>query len=370
MNHKLYVRIAAIMLMAATACQQAATPAAQVPTAAPAVAAATKAPATATTVPATAVPTAATTATVAPKEGTAIPCATECEWVINDAQGKIDPTGMAIDQQGNLVVLDNSKARYLTFDASGKLLLAGKFETPKAKLNTPTAVAIDSQGNIYVADAHLNMKSGVKNAVVTKFDAQGKFIQMLAAKETVLLGGVVLGLEVDAEDNVYAADFAGDMVYKFDSSGTYIAAIGSPGNGDGQFKTPLGLAVDSSGALYVADLNNYRINKFDSTGKYVGKITSCGTDTSIKFIPIGIAFDAAGNMYVTDNGSVGVCKYDATGTFVSRWGSVGTGDGQFGEGEPFTDLGIPSPHGIAIDKQGNIYVGDEINQRIVKFAPR
>jgi tripartite motif-containing protein 71 len=361
MNRNLYVRFAAIMLVVATGCQQAATPVVQVPTSVPVAAATTK-------VPPTALPTAAATATAVKKEGSAIPCAKECEWVINDVEGKIIPTGFAINRQGNLVVLDNAKARYLTFSASGKLLpQVGKFETPDAALNQPLAVAIDSRGNIYLTDPLLNVNSSVLNAVAAKFDAKGKFIQMLAAKQTVISGGMS-GLAVDAKDNVYVADYGGDMVCKFDNTGKYLSAIGSPGKGDGQIKGPLGLAVDSSGMLYVTDLDNNRIDKFDSAGKYAGKITSCGTDASVEFVPISIAFDVSGNVYVKDDGSVGVCKYDATGKFISRWGSAGKGDGQFGTGDPYTVTGVP--YGIAIDKQGNIYVGDQVNQRIMKFAPR
>jgi DNA-binding beta-propeller fold protein YncE len=188
----------------------------------------------------------------------------------------------------------------------------------------------------------------------------------LAGKDGAM-GRYVGGIAVDARDNVYTAGW-GDTIAKFDSTGKYITAIGSSGSGDGQFKTPMGLVVDSNGMLYVADTGNNRISKLDGNGKFVSKITRCGSDTSVKFVPVDIALDAAGNMYVTDVGSVGVCKYDSNGKFMSRWGSAGTGDGQFYRSDPLNEY--RSPWGIAVDRQGNIYVSDYGNHRIVKFAPR
>ena len=49
-------------------------------------------------------------------------------------------------------------------------------------------------------------------------------------------------------------------------------------------------------------------------------------------------------------------KFDSNGTFITKWGSEGTGDGQF-----------DSPHGIALDSSGNVYVVDYYNNRIQKF---
>ena len=43
-------------------------------------------------------------------------------------------------------------------------------------------------------------------------------------------------------------------------------------------------------------------------------------------------------------------------SFVTKWGSSGSGDGQFG-----------GPHGVAVDSSRNVYVGEELNNRIQKF---
>jgi DNA-binding beta-propeller fold protein YncE len=123
--------------------------------------------------------------------------------------------------------------------------------------------------------------------------------------------------------------------------------------------------------VYVSDYGNNRIVKYDSSGKFLAKITGCGSGATAKMAPANIAFDVQGNVYVADTLAGRICKFDAKGQFVTQWGSVGAGDGQFGASDPTNPTRVVlSPFGIAVDTQGNIYVSDMVNNRIMKFAPR
>jgi len=73
--------------------------------------------------------------------------------------------------------------------------------------------------------------------------------------------------------------------------------------------------------------------------------------------PGGLAVDSEGNVYVGDSQNSRVQKFSAGGTFLLKWGSSGTGDGQFG-----------LSGGVAIDGASNIYVADQNNHRIQKFS--
>ena len=70
-----------------------------------------------------------------------------------------------------------------------------------------------------------------------------------------------------------------------------------------------------------------------------------------------MAWDAQGNIFVSDGyGNSRVAKFDKNGVYLKAWGSRGGGIGQFN-----------TPHSIAVDAQGNVYVGDRGNARIQVF---
>ena len=159
------------------------------------------------------------------------------------------------------------------------------------------------------------------------------------------------------------ADTQNHRIQKFDAAGKFLLKWGAKGEGDGQFTEPWGIAVDKAGNVYVADTFNYRIQKFDASGKFLAKWGSfvdtrgqAGGSTAGLYGPRAIAIDRDGNLWVTDTGNKRLMKYDKDGKFLAQFGSVGTDEGRFNE-----------PVGLAIDPSGNIYVADTWNQRIQKF---
>ena len=74
--------------------------------------------------------------------------------------------------------------------------------------------------------------------------------------------------------------------------------------------------------------------------------------------PHGIAADTKGNIFVADTNNGRIEKFSPSGVYVGTLGIKGNGYGQLGE-----------PNGIAIDRSGNIYVADASNHRVQKMAP-
>src|ERR1039457_3671828 len=74
------------------------------------------------------------------------------------------------------------------------------------------------------------------------------------------------------------------------------------------------------------------------------------------FQAAGVAVDSSNNVYVTDEKNIRVVKFASNGTYLSQWGSAGTNNGQF-----------ENPGGIAVDGSNNVYAGDFVNDRVEKF---
>ena len=170
------------------------------------------------------------------------------------------------------------------------------------------------------------------------------------------------GIAVDGTGRIYVADGRNHRIEVLDANGATVATWGGQGSGPGQFQEPWGVAVGPDGSVYVADTWNHRIQKLDPNGKFLAQWGTFG-DTggqaaggAVFYGPRGVAVDPQGNIWVTDTGNKRVVKFDPNGALLGEYGSSGTGDGQFLE-----------PVGIAIDSQGQIYVADTWNRRVQVF---
>lgn len=175
-------------------------------------------------------------------------------------------------------------------------------------------------------------------------------------------------LAVDAQDNLYVVDSGNSRIVKFDSNGNMLTAWGSPGSGDGQFSflhAPgfvSGLAVDAQGIVYVVD-DSDRLQRFDSNGAFLGRWPGSGPVTGSGQLarPNGLAIDRQGRLYIADCGGGDplhdrVQQFTAEGTLLAAWGTKGAGLGQF-----------DCPSHPAFDAAGNLYVVDRYNNRLQKL---
>jgi uncharacterized protein (TIGR03663 family) len=169
------------------------------------------------------------------------------------------------------------------------------------------------------------------------------------------------GLAVDRDGNLYVADSGNHRVQKFDAEGRFIAQVGSLGDGEGEFNEPWGVAVDGEGNLYVADTWNNRIQKFDRDLNFVMQWGQPVTDVSNPkpydfWGPRDVATDAEGNVWLADTGNSRILKFTSDGTFLTSLGEPGSEARQLRE-----------PVGIEIAPNGDILVADAWNRRIQRF---
>ncbi len=155
------------------------------------------------------------------------------------------------------------------------------------------------------------------------------------------------------------------------TTGTTVAGTGSVGSLATQLNFATGVFVDASGNVYVADNGNYRVQKFPpnsasgTSGFTVAGQSSpaFGTDAAHLSNPYGVFVDASGNVYVSDNGNHRVQKWAPGATF----GVTVAGQSVPTSGSDASHL--KQPRGIYVDASGNIYVSDYGNHRVQKWTP-
>lgn len=184
---------------------------------------------------------------------------------------------------------------------------------------------------------------------------------------------------VDAQGNIYVADFFNEKIRKIviGSGGGVVSTLAgstagfSEGNGDeAKFNQPRGIAIDTDGNIYVADSDNDRIRKITANGDVttlagLTKGFSDGIGSDARFnSPGDIATDLQGNVYVVDGGNHKIRKITPSGDVTTLAGSTkGFADATG------ADAQFHFPEGIAVDKEGNVYVADKGNHKIRKITP-
>jgi sugar lactone lactonase YvrE len=306
------------------------------------------------------------------------------------------PTGVAVDEAGNLLISDygNFRVRKVTPDGiiraaagNGTLGYAGDGGPAAAAFfNNPSAVAADSSGNLFVADTanHRIRKitpGGITSTIagtgVAGFSGDG-------GGATAALLNNPSGVAVDISGNLFVADSANERIRKITPGGVIstVAGVGSTGSWvEGGLATStrifnaVGVAVDGTGNLFIAV----------STGNWVTKVTAAdgrirtlaggngagfggdgGRATAARLLaPMGVAVDLSGNVFIADNGNSRIRKVAPDGNITTVAG--GSGSGYSGDGGPATAAKLFAPYGVAVDGSGSLLIADAANHTVRKI---
>jgi len=270
-----------------------------------------------------------------------------------------NPDGVAVDPSGNIFVADkvNKVVR--------KITPAGVVTTFATGFNQPAGIATNATGTVFLSDA--------ANNTVYRITAGGVV--------SILASGFnnPHGLVVDASGNVFVADESNNVIKKITPGGlvTVFAGTGALGSNDGlgtaaSFSRPAGIAIDAAGYLYITDSGNQKIRKITPGGLVTtlagsgaqGSADGVGAAATFQF-PSGIAIDGIGNLYIADSGSDIIRKVTPNGTVTTLAGlanQIGRANG-IGAVARFNE-----PQGVAIDKNGNLFIGDLVNNLIREIS--
>lgn len=160
------------------------------------------------------------------------------------------PTDIAFLPDGTFFVSDGYRnSRVVKFDRNGKYLTSwGTKGNGPGQFDLPHAIDIDRNRRVYVADAH--------NGRIQVFDEHGKFLDLWP---NVWRPDVLM---VTADQNLWVAAGATNMMLKYSLSGKLLEAWGQPGTAPGAFKDVHGFGVDASGTFYAAEAAGSRTQKF------------------------------------------------------------------------------------------------------------
>lgn len=299
---------------------------------------------------------AAATAFLLALSGLSVPVAAQAidqpgDWILEkkysgDPQFPADaPHGVAVDRAtGDIVFTDRAKSQLIKLDRNGDLIFrVGDLGNGNGFFNEPTGVAVDKQGNIYVADT--------ANHRIQKFSSGGQYL--LQWGEPGSNNGQFKsphGLAVDSFGNVLVADTGNHRIQKFTTAGTYTGKWGSLGGGEKQFDSPEAIAVDPAGNIVVADTLNHRVQAFSYNGAFLRQWGTKGVVAGNFDQPRGIFVDHLNYVYVADSGNKRVQKFTAIGQFLSL----------FNTGTEINSLGVGlHPETNASSNSDSIYVTSE-----------
>ena len=200
------------------------------------------------------------------------------------------PTGVAVDNSGNVYVADqgNNLIRKITANGfistlAGTAGVTGSANGLNATFNTPTGIALDNAHNIYVVDAGNNLIRMVTPAGVVSTFAGSGTAGIVDGKGPTAAFNHPTGITIDHSGNIYIADEHNNVVRKMDLKGnvTTLAGSGSPGTADGvdrnaTFSYPESITADNMGNEFVGDVSTYLIRKISETGYTIDKPLPAG----------------------------------------------------------------------------------------------
>lgn len=284
------------------------------------------------------------------------------------------PQGLAVDSSGQLYIAEAYGRKILVLDTpAGKIrpvagggserIIAGA-EARSIELDWPTAVAISEKGQLWVVDhlAESVMEIDVRSGRVTKVIGGAQDRQARVNYPNGI--AITPGGEIYITDWVMGShppDSRDHGVFRLDPSTirlTRITGVNAPIKIDPGLLFPYGMAFNSSGLFYVSDYENNRILECNLADRSVRTLVNI-------LSPRGLALDGDNTLYSTE-ATPRVQAVDLRTGEVRVVAGRGT-RGFSGDGGPATAAEMVSPFGLAVDRQGNLFISDSYDNRIRKI---
>ena len=309
-----------------------------------------------------------------------------------------DVYGIAVDKKGNVYIADYNNKRIRKINADGIIsTFAGNGgygaisgdggPATAAVIDFPTSVAVDGVGNVYISES-ITMRKVDTMGIISTFAGSGAvgYSGDGGPATDAALYGIMSCVTVDCKGNVYFQD--GYRIRKVNTSGIISTVAGNGtsmffgGDGgpatDAELGYTSGIAVDSIGNMYISNYVYCNVRKVDTSGIiniFAGPATTAtlpngfagdgGPATMARLnTPMGLAVDREGNLYISDDDNSKIREVNTSGIINTIAGV--NAYGYSGDGGPATDARLNYPQGVAVDSGGNVYIADYGNSVIRK----
>jgi len=265
-----------------------------------------------------------------------------------------DVAAVAVDSKDRVYVFNRGEHPMIVFDSDGNFLTSwGEGMFPHAH-----GLHIDANDFLYCTDdrGHFVRKCTTEGKVLLEIGVPGTPTPYLSGLPFHRCTHTALSPDGD----IYVTDGYGNArVHKYSPDGKLLFSWGEPGTDPGQFNVPHNIVTDEEGWVYVADRENHRVQVFDGNGKYEAQwnnmhrpcgLYCCGGHNP-RFL-IGELGPIGSTSVNRHHANIGprLTIVDGKGNVIARLG---------GEAGPGLERGkFIAPHGLAVDKRGDIYVGE------------
>jgi len=285
----------------------------------------------------------------------------------------LGPQGMAADGQGNLFIADFPRHKIRKVDTSGIITtVAGTGnqgfsgdggQAAQARLFQPRDVAVDARGNLFIAD--------IGNFRIRKIDTSGIITTVAGNGDGNFNGDGIpatqagmspQGIEVAPDGTLFIADF-GNRIRRVGPDGIVTTVPSAPPNQT--FENPLDVALDGDGNLFFASARMRQVRRLSPDGRLTtvaggGSATTDGIPaTSASIEPTGITVDRQGNLFIADNITRQVRRVNPQGIITTVAGGGAQTTENLREGLPATSAAMV-PQRVAVDELGNLLLSDGI----------
>jgi sugar lactone lactonase YvrE len=294
--------------------------------------------------------------------------------------------GVAITASGEVVSFHPGDSTMLVFDSQGNLVRSWKTDFTDAH-----GITIVNEGGVeylWVADngrkraydLDYDYGDGENTGQAVKITLDGEVVQRLERAElpiyeTGMYSPTSVAVNSDNGDIWLADGYGQSYVHRYDSSGNYLSSINGE-EGAGRFSTPHSVFMDtrkSDGELYVSDRANGRVQVYDMEGTFKRVF---GSD----FLTTPSAFAVHGDKMIIAELNARLAVVDAEDNLIGYLGGNLPVAQVAGWPNNLNESDVPvrtslleagkfnSPHGLAVDSTGNIYVSEWlIGGRFIKL---